>query len=498
MHDPSTPESPPGSTGGPQRRVGVKTLMVLVATCAVVLAAGQSIRDQLRPAYGPIRLLGSSDPEQRRDGARDLASLPPAEVVHAIPALLAVVADPDELFRQNVLEALARAARSAAPDLDQRGEFRAAVQAVTAGLNDRAEPIRRDAVRFLVGYLQARIADPAPLAAALARAALNDRSIRVREEAANGLLLTAEQSSIAAPAHLGAAVAEPDRPGDIRGVAAVLLGAFPADRPAAFDPLVAALGDPDPRVRRGAAAGLALLGPEAIGRAVGPLLVALVDRRDPPGGPSAGLAIRWRAFPRTLVIEDQAVRPIMPVDDPSGGPWDPVGMAVVALGVAAAAEFPDDRAVEALARTLQGENPEHRRAAASALSFLGSKASQAGPALVEALDRAIRDPDRPSINGPSIFNDLITALADIAPGTPLAPGAVALLTRALGDPSWYTSTAAARALGRFGPAAAPALPQLRKLARREFSGGDPASEAIELIEQARSIQGRAPPSGSGR
>ena len=75
-------------------------------------------------------------------------------------------------------------------------------------------------------------------------------------------------------------------------------------------------------------------------------------------------------------------------------------MAAVALGRAASAVPPDDRAVLELARLLAEDDRERRVVAASVLVGLGPRAYAAGPALVAAVrreaqaerDQAGRDP----------------------------------------------------------------------------------------------------------
>ena len=78
-------------------------------------------------------------------------------------------------------------------------------------------------------------------------------------------------------------------------------------------------------------------------------------------------------------------------------------------------------------------------------------------------------------------------LAVLAQMGPQAAAAVPLLTAELGNEEWDVAMLAARALGKIGEAAAPALPELRRLAkddRVDRAANRWATDAIQAIEQA--------------
>lgn len=298
----------------PPRRGGIKTMLVLVATSAVVLAAAMRVRDQLDPTRASLLALRSADVGERRAAAVALVELKPAEFRAALPSLALALGDGDALVRQDVVDALGRGVRAVAADPAARPEVAAGVRALIEALEDPAEPVRDQAARHLATFLKAkpgdgdgdgdRDGDRGRVAVALTRAALDRRSPRVQEVAATALALAGPAGEIAPPAELAAAVGDPDRPGDVRGVAAALLGSFPVARPAALGPLVALLGDPSPMARRGAAAGLAQLDPIALRPAIPALLDAAARPFEPPAPGPEGLALGWTASPPAVIFFD--------------------------------------------------------------------------------------------------------------------------------------------------------------------------------------------------
>ena len=101
---------------------------------------------------------------------------------------------------------------------------------------------------------------------------------------------------------------------------------------------------------------------------------------------------------------------------------------------------------------------DRRGAAAGALGRFGRDAASAVPALIERL--------RATTSAPVSYGDgesSVWSLGQIAPDTATADKAVTALTAALDANSEYTRAAAVRALIRFGPKAARALPRIKAM-----------------------------------
>jgi hypothetical protein len=77
------------------------------------------------------------------------------------------------------------------------------------------------------------------------------------------------------------------------------------------------------------------------------------------------------------------------------------------------------------------------------------------------------------------------AVADL-PGSDRDPGAVPVLTALLGDEDYHVRLSAAHSLGRIGPAAAVAVPELLRLAQ-DPKPVDPLDREIYIIEPLRRI-----------
>ncbi len=216
-----------------------------------------------------------------------------------------------------------------------------------------------------------------------------------------------------------AALAEPD--GRVRAAAASALGLLGQDAASAQGELLKLLADEDPEVRAAAASSLGLAGPP-FGPAVEPLAGLLGSDRE------------WKVRARAAESLDRI------------GPIEP--------GSAAA--------VKSLARGLGDREGLVREAAAKALGRYGPAARAAVPELVEALapGRGDRSEHLDAIARMSAAE----ALGRIGPG---AAEAVPALVRLLADPKASIRLSAAEALGRIGPAAAGARTALERAGKDE-------------------------------
>ena len=158
---------------------------------------------------------------------------------------------------------------------------------------------------------------------------------------------------------------------------------------------------------------------------------------------------------------------------------DPAIMAAVALGRIVPDSAQAREVVLPLADLLRSEDSWRRDAAAGTLCRLGPTAIDAAPALVAALREAYAQKNT-TIYG----TDVAIALGRVAPGSPVADDAVAILIDVL-DIDWEPTRAnAIDALGRFGAVARPAIPRLRALLDDPVpSVRQNASSSLRMIER---------------
>ena len=223
--------------------------------------------------------------------------------------------------------------------------------------------------------------------------------------------------------------------------------------------LLAALKDPDVRVRWIATFGLGTLESEA--ETVVPVLTemasAATDRV-----PSGDLTINFRPF---------ADRGQYYFLGPSRKGGDPLRIAAMqALGSFGSAAAP---AVPALIRALGDPDLRIRWFAIESLALIGPEARAAVPSLIEALrSKDVADAGVLRGNGVFMFGAMddgpIRLIAAEALGRigPDAKAAIPNLIAALSGPDSRVRSEAARALGGIGPAAAPAIPELIRILTR--------------------------------
>jgi HEAT repeat protein len=136
---------------------------------------------------------------------------------------------------------------------------------------------------------------------------------------------------------------------------------------------------------------------------------------------------------------------------------------------------PVQEAVAALIDCLKVK--EHRGPAAHVLMYLGPDAASAVPALIDAINHADNQLDSAILHSRV---QLIQALGGIGPG---ASGATkTLASRLRTDPDYFVRQYAAETLGRIGPQAAEAVPELRlALKDKAVQVRDHAAPALGLI-----------------
>jgi HEAT repeat protein len=468
----------PAGTPARSRRVGVRTLMALVATCAAMFWAARIVFDTAAPVNRLAREVVDGAPDERLEAAQTLGGVSAGEAAVAVPALAAALQDDDERVVDAAARSLGQIGVTAA-----RGDGRAAVRALAVALTD-SRPGVRVAAAVALGTAAAA---SAPEVDALA-VALGDRSVEVRSAAARALGAVGSSHTLFPPEALIAAL-EADPSDDVRAEAAAALGQFLTGRDAATLALLRALGADVPRVRAACDSALARLrsfrsfAKEGRTAAIVPALIEALANRERRVRYHAAAALgeigpeAEAAVPALVAMLSEPIDPEMDAtrDDPPY--WDLGGEAARALGGVAPGTPAAAQVIAALTEVIRRPGLARRRAtAAEALARFGpEQLGHAVPMLLGVLRETVGEIGPPA---PSVCE----ALGRAAPGTLQADEAVAAMTAAL-DSKWeYTRSSAARALAGFGRRAAGALPRLRALAETDPFVRTYASAAVRSIE----------------
>ena len=274
-----------------------------------------------------------------------------------------------------------------------------------------------------------------------------------------------------------------DSRSDVRKEAALALGEI--RDASAVDPLIGALGSRDPETRRAAATALGAVGSE---KAVDALIslsgdpneslqLAIVEALRRIGGLRAGAGLRMMIDAGRKHVRDAALAALNALEFAPDNAQERAAAALLADDFTAALrEGP--AAAQALAATLESQDPLRRRRAAEALSSLRS------PDTAPHLVRALRDPD--------------LAVREAAAGALAAIGlpAVDWLIGALSHHDAGVQRLAARALGEIGDprAAAPLAEVLEQNA--DIPGDYP--DALEMARAAAAALGSILAAASSR
>jgi HEAT repeat protein len=449
--------------------------LVLLGTAALLL---WTKRDRLGATGEP-----GANPELATPAPRPKSSIP-----ELTKALASSEASDRAAAAQDLGVAIAEAVQEGGPPADSQ----AAIAALVDAVEDRATEVSTTAGLALAVAFRARPKpggesplDPAPAVAALGRrltskdratrsmalAALSGIARAVPAPAPPELLAALDEGSPQDRDHAAMTVAafqqgvEPAIPVMFRAFEAAPPGspgnmnaAFSAIRPppASIPLLIEKLAHARADVRTRAAQLLGRIGPGA--KEAIPALLDLLANSDPRG--IEGLEV------------PQSYRGYSPSHDPAAE------AAAQALPKIAGGTDAAPAALDELTKGLRERPPSHRRVYAYTLGLFGKAAAPAVPALVETLRAEVAEPSTPGTG-----QRLAWALGEIAPETPEASQAVTALSDALGATEAPTVTAAIQALGRFGPAAAPALPRLRELkADSQYEG--PINRVLGRIEPA--------------
>jgi HEAT repeat protein len=521
----------------PQR--GVRTLIVLVACCAVILWAWRYLSENYDPLFVESRslqkqaigLLGSSKPAERLAAIRELERPRAADSSTAVPPLIGALEDPVTEVRVAAAEALGSIGFGLVKQGSGGETIREAATALIRCLKD-PEPAVRGAAAKTLGSIGPSVLKSGPggetireSATALIRC-LKDPEPGVRAAAATSLgeIASPRLASMATPpidledvmdalvetlgdrdakvrlAVIKALASHALESGDPPKALAEGLKDESAENRAAvvsglnlfrrgLDPWVPLLlrlaeRDPDPSVRQQCFITLNYaFKPPAITAAVVPALTAsLRSEGAKVRSHVATLLSVFGADARAAIPELLRTlnEPLDPQVASVSGPFatvDPASAAASALGRIAPGSAEAKEVIAALIEVARSGPLKRRGWAAYALGEFGPAAEEAVPVLIKAINDAAPD-DKFEHEASAAL-----ALGKIAPDTPSADQAVAALLPVLQSEVWFSRMNAIEALRRFGPKAAAAIPRLRALKNdRNVEIRDAAAKALRTIE----------------
>jgi HEAT repeat protein len=151
-------------------------------------------------------------------------------------------------------------------------------------------------------------------------------------------------------------------------------------------------------------------------------------------------------------------------------PFAEQAVVIKALGRIAPGTKPSAELIAGLGGAMRTGQPDLQADAADALAEIGPAAESTVPDLIRAIVEAARE------KRPRVTWRASVALGRIAPGTKSASEAIAALHKLLQIPEPDFQIAAADALGDFGPAAEPAVPDLLQIVKKPSS--EPADAQV--------------------
>ncbi|MFI5460104.1 MAG: HEAT repeat domain-containing protein [Isosphaerales bacterium] len=469
-------------------QTGVRTLIVLVACCGLLLWAGRYLWESQHPAVAAVRGLQAPKASERINAIRDLKSVDQQESMLAIPPLLARLGDTDAEVRAAAADALGLLGGNAVKTDSSGNKVRAAVSALLASLDDPETAVRiaaADALGQIAGSDPAGVIDLKPPHAAFMEM-LGDRDDQVRGAAIRALGVVGPRISDDPPPALIAAL-EDESAGN-RAAAVDALVNFTGGLHRSMPSLLRFLEKARPEVRKDYVRLLGCIKPPTFSAEVVPAFITALGSRH--------REVRYLAASRLASFKNDAKAAIPalikvlrePIDPDSHGPGketEPLDSREPSLaaagtlsGLAPGTEWSRE-VVAALVEILRSGGREQRRSAALALHEFGPEAVVAIPALIAALrETAATDKPVPPImpnthlggQGPDrgeVSQDagqsIAYALREIAENTTSAGEVAMALTEALASRSSYTRDAAKSLLVRLGPKAVGATPRLRAL-----------------------------------
>ncbi len=454
-------------------RMGMKGLMGAVASCALIIWAGLSIRDQLQ-GHQSLRVIRAGNAVERRTAAQDLWDEPGIDSEAAMAALIHALGDGDTGVRATSAKSLGnlvyrlrsqpRRAPVASDPLKRRIDV--ATRALVPLLSDQDPGVRAAAATGLgtMPWGPSREEQPPPKQLA----ALLDASNAVRRQAAKMIY---GSPLVTLPPELVAALK--DESAEVRAAAARALARFGPDLDPEIPALLAMMERDETDVRKACGGALQAAWPTP---AVVPTLIGFLKSRDHVVRIHAALLL-GRIGPEASVAIPALIAVLNEPFDAAYYP-DPAREAARALGQMS----PTREAIAALVAVISPEKVERNLAsfpkpgetgsppsdvparkalrimsAMEALGRIGPPAVAAVPALIAAYRMALRT------NHSMAATAIPKALARTAPNSAGAPDAVSVLIRSLDSKGPAFQMGAIEALASFGSDAAQAIPKLRVL-----------------------------------
>jgi HEAT repeat protein len=518
---------------------GLRTLIALVACCAVILWAWRYLSENYDPllvesrslqrrAIGTLR---SSKQAERLAAIRELGRPDSANSSIVVPRLIGALEDPVAEVRVAAAEALGLIDFGLVKEGSGGETIREAATALIRSLKDPESAVRLAAAETLgsIGPSVLKSGSGGETvrdsATALTRC-LKDPEPGVRAAAVTslGMIASTSPADMATPpidrkdlmdalvetlgdrdanvrlAVIKAMASHPSESGDPpKALAEGLKDESAENRAAAvsglnsfrqgLDPLVPLLlrlfeRDPDPYVREQCFSTLSVaFKPPAITAAVVPVLTASLRSEDAQVRSqvvwllSVFRADARAAIPELLRILNEPLDPQVAPDRNPFSPVDPASDAASVLGSIAPSSAEEKEVIAALIEVARSGPRSRCGSAAYALGEFGPAAEEAVPVLTKVLNDATPD-DKFEHEASAVF-----ALGRIAPDTSSADQAVAALLPVLHSKNWLAQTNAIEALPRFGPKAAAAIPRLRALKDdRDTNVRDAAAKALLSIE----------------
>lgn len=498
-------------------KTNVRTLIVLIACCGVCLWAARRLWENADPVAvesrsiqdQAIRALKSGTAAERVAAIQELRTLRTGDSTAAIPPLIRALEDPETEVRAAAIDALASISEGLTKSRSAGEALRENATAVAGRLKDSNAQVHRDAIKALgmIGGVAVRtdsgeavrisatallecLKDPEPGRRAAAATALGqiagprlaqlsgssidrmkllDALAQAVGDAEPGVRRAALKSSLFPfnsdpPKVLAEAIKDDmalNRAEAVRGLTYFRHGLDP------WAPVLLGLAenDPDPAVRGQCLATLNFaFRPPAITAAIVPDLVASLKSRDVGIRNTAALVLSYfssnaqAAIPELLQVLNEPLDPKVGFILNGGKPLDPACQAAWALGHVGAGSPKESEIITALIEVARTGAPGRRAWAAYGLGEFGPNAKEAIPNLIQLAGEAT--PDEHDERGAAAAG----ALGKIAPGTPSADKAVAVLIALLKSGNAFAQERAIEALRRFGPEAKPAVPALRELA----------------------------------
>jgi HEAT repeat protein len=489
----------------------MKGMLAVLACAASLLWAGKVVYENywLDPTSKAMLTLRAGDADHRRFAVRQLARVNPNEQARVLPALVvALKKDKQGDIRAGAAESILDGVWASISSGSNNAEATAAANALFESLAD-SDPEVRGASARVISALEHRIHDlvrstklaHAPPYLNEARCSgvffglLSDSSDSVRVVALTALGDEASRDSKAPPAQVVAALT--DAAPSVRAAAArslpnyreqldalvpalfkgletsdvVVTDAFSAALarirpPASMIPMLTqGLSSPHRAVRLRAADGLGRLGSKSL-----PAVPGLIELLHEPANTD----------PRSKLAQ----APLGGVQ--AADTTDPAIAAAQALSKLCPRTEQAASAVAGLSELVHSPDDTRSAAAADALANFGAEAKSALPALIAELQKA-NSSDKPSVRGARCAR----AVGQIASRAETDAGAIAALTDALDSRDPDIKTEAATALARFGKGATGAIPKLRGLlGESSFSTKSAAAKALNALGEKTEVPKR--------